>query len=321
MGTSHTTSATNTNQNQTQMPIVPPQATAALGNLTSTIENLANVNPQTYVAPQQPLQIAANQYGATNLSTPNPNYGAASSLIGGNNPSQFGTGTGLLQANSSVNPSQIGEFMNPYTTSVIGSENQLLNQQFGQQNAAMQAGAAATGAFGGDRYGVAQGVLGGQQALDLGNIDANLLNTGWQSALSSLFANAGLGQAAGVSLGNIGAQQGQLGVANANALGNIGTEQTASNVANTAELASLGQAQQQTAQAQASAPLTLTSIIANLLGQNQFGLQTGQTATGNLSSTTNTSSTPSVLSDLTGIVNGMSNSAGATGLSALIGML
>ncbi len=298
MSTSHTTSATNETQNQTQLPISPPGASADLGNLTQLIAGIQGVNPLSYVAPQQPLQLAANAQGASELTGTNPNYGTASSILGSNNPGQFATGTADIQNNSSVNPNQIGEFMNPYTTSVIGSTNNLLNQQFGMQNNAMQANAAATGAFGGDRYGVAQGVLQGQQALDLGNVDANLLNTGWQNALSALFQNAGLGQAAGVSLGNIGNQQGSLNVANAAALGNIGAQQSASNVANTAELAALGAGQQATAQAQAQAPLGLAGVIANLLGSNAYALQTGQTATGNLTGSTSTSTTPSLLSSL-----------------------
>lgn len=316
MSTSKTTSATNTNQSQTQTPISPPGASAALGNLTQAIAGLQTTNPLSFVAPQSPLQLTSNAQGASELTGTNPNYGAASSILGSNSPSQFGTGTADIQNNASVNPGQIGAFMNPYTTSVIGSENQLLNQQFGQQNAAMQAGAAATGAFGGDRYGVAQGILGGQQALDLGNIDANLLNTGWTNALAALFQNAGLGQSAGTALGNIANQQGSLNVANASALGNIGAQQTASNVANTAELANLGAAQQATAQAQAQAPIGMADIIANLLGSNAYGLQTGQQAVGNLSSTTNQTSTPSLLSSLEGIAglfSGGANSA-ATGV-------
>ena len=55
-------------------------------------------------------------------------------------PSQFGNRHRRHSEQRQRQSSQIGAFMNPYTTSVIGSENQLLNQQFGQQNAAMQAG-------------------------------------------------------------------------------------------------------------------------------------------------------------------------------------
>lgn len=314
---SSTKSNSNTNYNQQQTPIVPPYAASALGNLTATTEGLATQNPQSFVAPLQPDQLAAISQGglssnAGGLTGTNSNFGAASSALAGNNPSGFGQGSALLQSNANVGPSQINEFMSPYTTGVIGSENQLLNQQFGQQNAAMQANAAATGAFGGDRYGVAQGVLGGQQALDLGNIDANLLNTGWTNAVQAAIQNAGLGQSAGVSLGNIGAQQGQLGVANAQALGNIGAQQSASNVANTAELANLGATQQATAQAQATAPIALDQAVAALLSQNQYGLLTGQNLTGQQSTSGSTTSNPG-LAGILGALGGLATGAGNLG--------
>ena len=224
---------TNTNQttaqNSTQTPINPPWVTQPLQNLTGQIENLNSVPATNYVAQQGALQQEANAQGAKTLTGTNPNYTGAAGIIGGN---------------SSVGGSQIANFMNPYTSDVVNSTNRLFDQNSAQQNAALEAQGAASGAFGGSRFGVAQGVLGGQQDLARGNLDANLENTGYSQAVQSALQNASLGQQAGQNLTS------------------LGNSETASNIANTAELANLGGAQQQTAQATATAPISLAQSMA-----------------------------------------------------------
>lgn len=273
-----------TSQSQTQTPVNPDWVTNPLKGLTSQITALNGVPASNYVAQQGALQQQANSQGASSLTPGNPNYTGAAGLISGN---------------SSVNPSDISKFMSPWTSGVVDTTNTLFDQNSGKQNAALAAEGAANGAFGGSRFGVAQGVLQGQQALDRGNLDAGLLSGGYDRAVSSAFADKNLGQTAGTNLTN------------------VGNSQSATDIAKTAELAQLGGAQQQTAQATATAPISLTQAIASLLGQNQFGLFQGQTGTMNgTSSGTQTETDPlKIISSILGGVGALSG-GGASGLAS-----
>lgn len=273
-------STTKTNQstsaNQTTTPQNPSWVTQPLQNLTGQITALNNVPASSYVAPQGALQNEANANGASTLTGTNPNYTGAAGLINGN---------------SGVGQGDINSFMSPFTSNVVDTTNKLFDQNSGQQNAALEAQGAASGAFGGSRFGVAQGVLGGQQDLARGTLDANLENTGYNNAVTNAFANKNLGQSA------------------AGLLTNLGTSETGSNIANTAELANLGQAQQQTAQAQATAPISLAQTIATLLGQNQFGLFQGSNTQGksNTVGSTTTTDPLAILKALTSFGSGAAN--------------
>jgi hypothetical protein len=363
---SSTKTNSSSNSSATQTPTNPSWVTQPLQGLTSDITALGNVNPQSYVAPQSSLQVQANNQGAATLSTPNPAFSTASGLFGsaasGVSPTQngafgsandvltansgtngnFGTAANDIASNTSVDPNSVASWMSPYQSSVIDSENNLMDSQFGQQTAAQSAAAAAAGAFGGSRFGVAQGVLQGQQGLTKATTDANLLNTGYDNAQTAAFNNAQLGQNAGAlstqlgsaedssALAKAGAFQG-LGtaedassLAKAGLLGqlgtdqtNLGTNETASNVADLQELQSLGTGQQATAQAQATAPISLAQTLASLYGQNQFGLFNGQTATGNSnSSSTTTQSNP--LGILSSIFGGLGSAAnGGSSLASM----
>lgn len=274
-----TTTNTNENQDQTQMPIVPPAASAALGNLTNQIEGLNSQPATSYVAPQNSLQTQANNMGSSLLTGVNPNYTQAGVTINGN---------------SSITPSAINGYLSPYLSNVLGTTNQQLAQNAGIQDAGLEAQGAQSGAFGGDRFGVAQGILGGQQQLALGQTDANILNTGYNNATSTALSNAQLGQTAGQNLTN------------------LGVAQTGSNIANTQELANLGGALQSTQQAQATAPIALAGTIAQLLGQNQFALQTGQSGVGNMTGTS-TSTTTDPMAIISGLLGGVGSAAQGIG--------
>lgn len=272
MSQSKSTNATSTNETQT--PSVPSWITSPIQSQVSNIGALSNVPASSYVAPQSALQVQANNQGASTLSGTNSNYTTAANTIG---------------ANANVGSSQINSFLNPYLSQVLGTTNQQLAQNAGVQNANLEAQGAANGAFGGSRFGVAQGVLGGQQQLALGQTDANIENAGYQNAVTSALSNAQLGQNAGIAQGNLGSQE------------------SASNVANIAELANLGGAQQATAQAQATAPIALAQAQQGLLAGLPLSMYTGQNLTGTSNSTTTTD--PSLLSSISSLLQGAGSAA------------
>jgi len=130
-----------------------------------------------------------------------------------------------------MGPQAYQQFMSPYQQDVIDTTLASYDQNIAQQQA--QLGAGAGSAFGGSRFGVAQGQLGAQGAIDRAQAQANLLSQGYQNAqmaASQAFGQAQtqasqnvnlLGQAAQGQMALSGAQQGQA-AQNANLFGTAG---------------------------------------------------------------------------------------------------
>jgi hypothetical protein len=167
MGDKKTTTNTTANQTQTTTPNVPKWGADSLQNLNTQINAIGNSDPQSFVTAAAPLQQQA--------------YSGAGALGGwqaGNTAAQ-GTAGGI--AGSSLLDG-LDKYMNPYTDSVVNSTLANFDQQTGKTQAQMQADAAKTGAFGGSRYGVAQGDFAAQNNLNRAQTEAQLrdqaFNTG-----------------------------------------------------------------------------------------------------------------------------------------------
>ena len=105
------------------------------------------------------------------------------------------------------------EYMNPYVQNVIDRTQQDIARQ--QQIAQNQLGAEATraGAFGGDRFGIAQGALAGEYGRMAGDIAAQQRQSAYDTAVDTAFRSAaglqGVGREA-FGRGQVGLQQQQL---------------------------------------------------------------------------------------------------------------
>lgn len=141
-----------------------------------------------------------------------------------NNVQQYGSG-----------PSQ---YFNPYVQNVVNSTQAQFNNQNAQQQNQLRGNAASQGALGGDRLGVAQGVLAGQQQIAQAPVIANLYNTGFGQAqqefnqqqaaqIGANEANSWLNSQAGFGMANLGNQALQSTLTAANALGSVGATQQA----------------------------------------------------------------------------------------------
>ena len=197
----------------------------------------------------------------------------------------------------------IQQYMSPYLQTVLGSESNVLNQNNQQQQAGQLGNAISSGAFGGDRAGIAAANLEEQQNLANSNIYSNILNTGYNNALQTAQQQQGVGLAAGqanraalASAGNELAGIGQTaygeGANTATTLAGLGTgAQTASLQGGSAELQA-GTAQQQTEQAQD------TALYNQFLQQQSYPFQVDQflaniaEGTGALSGSTTTTQQP-----------------------------
>ena len=164
---------------------------------------------------------------------------------------------------SPLDTNSINQYMSPYLQNVVGSQAQLLNQGNQQAMAGQLGNAVRSGAFGGDRAGIAAANLNQQQQLANASIYSNLLNQGYNTALQTAQ------QQQGVNLGAGQANRAAL-MAGSQQIGALGQQQFGQGMTAAQQQAALGQ---QVYGQQAGAGQNFAA-----LGQQQFGqgLASGQ---------------------------------------------
>ena len=263
---------------------IPPEVLAQYNSVNSVADTVAQTpfqqyssNPDAFVAPldatQQAGILGTNQ--SSNMAQP-----------------YYAAGAGLTMAGAgSANPEaltgqDIGQYFSPYLGTVVGNTASLMNQQNQQAQAGQLGNAINSGAFGGDRAGVAAANLQQQNAQAEGNVLGGLLNTGYNTALSTAQQQQGV---------DLSAQQANLARLSAagQQIAGLGTgAQTAGLTGAQAQLAA-GQTQQQTSQA------GLTALYNQFLQQQGYPFQVTQflaniaEGTGALSGSTTTTTQPS----------------------------
>lgn len=181
----------------------------------------------------------------------------------------------------------INAFQNPFTQNVVNSTLASINNQNAQQQNQLVGNAVASGAWGGDRAAVAQGVLGGQQALAADQTISNLYNQGYQTS-----ANQAL-QAA--------SQSGLLNLYAGNQLAGLGSTAQQNILSGANAQLGAGAQQQNLAQQQLNVPYQ------QWLQQQQYPFQTTQWLSGILNGitpgagSTTTQPAPSFLSQIGGL--------------------
>lgn len=295
---------------------MPQQVLAQYASVNNKADQTANTPFQSYsgefVAPTNATQnsgIAGTNAAANEAQ---PYFDAATGTLGGAqsnvnpiNQAATGLAAGSAQAvnPSDLNGAAIDKYMSPYLKDVVGSESQLLNQNNQQQQAGQLGNAITSGAFGGDRTGIAAANLEQQQNLSNANIYSGLLNQGYNTALGTAQQQQGVGLAAGqanrAALGNAAttlAGVGQTaygeGANTATTLAGLGTgAQSAALQGSQAQIAA-GTVQQQTQQAQDTAEYN------QFLQQQSYPFQVDQflasiaEGTGALSGSTTTTQQP-----------------------------
>lgn len=135
--------------------------------------------------------------GATAASA--PLLGAAQSdytnAYGSAQPYTAGATNYALAGGQPVNPGalNIGAYLSPYLSTVLGSTSALINQNNQQQMQGALGDAIRQGAFGGDRAGLAAANLAQQQNLAAGQIYSGILNQGFNTALGAAQQQQGVG--------------------------------------------------------------------------------------------------------------------------------
>jgi hypothetical protein len=312
-----------TDPNAFVAPVTPEQNTGigtinqAGANVNPMFNTAANTAVNAYQGAVPGLQ-AAGQTGAAG-------FGGAQNYL--NAATGYTAAGGQAVDPSQITPGAIGQYMNPYLGTVLGSTEALINQQNQQQQAGQMGTAISSGAFGGDRSGIAAAVLAGQQQLAAGQTYSGITSDAYNQALATAQQQQGVGLAAGQanraalqqtgqSLAGLGAQgfgqaqtEAQLQAALAGQ--GFGMGQTEAQT-----LAGLAQGQQQAGLAQGQAELGAgqvqqqteqagkTALYNQFLQQQSYPFQTAQflaniaEGTGALSGSTTTAIQPqSIFSD------------------------
>lgn len=87
--------------------------------------------------------------------------------------------------NQALQGPNIGQFMNPYTSEVIGRTGMDMARQAGMAQNTLGAQASAAGAFGGSRHGVAEGQMLGEYGRAFGDMAAGQRQAGFNTALGA----------------------------------------------------------------------------------------------------------------------------------------
>lgn len=235
---------TKTTSQQTVTPTNPAWVNSALQGYTGQVQNWGqNTNAQDLVAGASPLQQQAFQQAQGLTTSP-----------------LFGQAAGIAQG--AVNNGDLQSYMSPYTQNVVDTTLAGYDQNAGMQQAQLAAKGAANKGFGGSRFGVAEGMLGGQLAQGRAAAEAQLRDQAFNTA-QGLY-----GDAQGRNLSAAGL------------LGSLGSAQGSEARANTGLLAGLGGEQRGIDADYRTADLSMLQALGALYGQGQYGLFQGQNSTG-----------------------------------------
>jgi hypothetical protein len=209
----------------TQAISIPPEVLARYNAINARADTVTN-RPYNYyqgqfVAPLTATQQAgiANTNAAAGMAQ--PYYGAAGQAYGAGldqGQQYLGEATGYARSGgqavnaSDLNGEAINKYMSPFLDTVLQGTAGILNQQNQQQQSGQMGNAIRSGAFGGDRGGIAAANLNQQQNLANSKIFSEILNQGYNNALNTA----------------IGQQAVNLGAAQAN---RTATQQTADRIA------------------------------------------------------------------------------------------
>jgi hypothetical protein len=254
----------------------PPQVMAEYQGLVDRATNVANQPYQPYqgemVAPLTPQTQAG--------------LGGISQYAGAAQPYLGAAGAMTMGASAPVNPSQfmgmgsLAPFMNPYTSSVVGTTEAEMNNQNQQQAQFLNSANISSGAFGGDRAGIGQSILANQQQLaeaptiaGLNQANFNQAMSNWQNQqgvnLAAQQANAARQLSGAAQLGSIGLSAQSAGMQGAQA-------ETQAGMIPQQEQQLIDQAAQNMYQTGQAYPFTTTGWLGNIV--EGVGGQSGGTS-------------------------------------------
>jgi len=190
----------------TQAITIPPEVLARYNAVNSRADTVTNKPYQYYggqfVAPLTATQRSGieNTNAAANMAQ--PYYGAAGDAYGAGlaqgqeylgEATQYARAGGQGVDPTEINGAAINKYMSPYLQNVLQGTAGLLNQQNQLQQSGQMGNAIRSGAFGGDRGGIAAANLNQQQNLANAKIFSDILNEGYNNALNTAVGQQAVG--------------------------------------------------------------------------------------------------------------------------------
>lgn len=249
-----------------------------------------------FVAPVNPEQSSGIAGTNTYAQEAQPYYNAATGVLGSaqsaTTPVNQAAESQTAGSSAPLTGSQIDQYLSPYLKDVVGSEAAVLNQNNQEQQSGELGNAITSGAFGGDRTGVAAANLEEQQNLSNAQIYSGLLNQGYNTALGTATTEQGIGLQGANQLAGIGQTAYGEGANTASELAGLGSGAQSAGLAGSQAQIAAGTVQQQTQQAQDTAQYN------QFLQQQSYPFQVAQflaniaEGTGALSGSTTTTQQP-----------------------------
>lgn len=193
--------------------------------------------------------------------------------LAGSSNGAFNSASNALASTATPTSETVGQYMSPYISNVVNATMANMNEQNAEQQQGVLGNAAALGALGGNRVGVAQAELARQQNLANQQTIAGLYNQGYNTALSAAQSDKAAQLQAASEYGNLGQTAMQTNLAQAAAQVGAGTQQQQWNY--------------QQYQNAKSYPFETTSWLANIvegLGSGSGGTTTTTQPSGNTGS-------------------------------------
>lgn len=180
---------------------------------------------------------------------------------------------------SAIDPSAIQRYQNPYQQSVVDATQAQFNQQNAVQQNQLRGNAAAKGALGGNRVGIMEAALAGNQQRAQNPVIANLYSSGYDKSLAAAQGDRTAAQQGASTFGQLGTAAQNAAISGGQAQLAAGqTEQTTDQAKLTADY---GQFQQEQAfpYAQASYLASTGTPVVSSMGGTTTGSGTGTTET------------------------------------------
>lgn len=201
----------------TSQTTIPPEVLARYNAVNTMAESAAN-------KPYQSFGTQASDYIAQMNQQQNTGINSVNAAAGSYQP-YLDAATGATQAGMGSSIDNIQKYMSPYLTNVADTTSALMRQSNEQAQSGALGAAASSGAFGGDRAGIAAANLAGQNQLAMGKTMADIYNQGYGQAASLSQADLARQLQGGAQMAGLGAQAQGLGLQGAQAQLAAGTMQ------------------------------------------------------------------------------------------------
>ena len=205
------------NSTSTSQVTIPPEVLARYNAVNARAESVAQTPFQKYGTQPSDFVAQINAQQGAGIADINATAGSYQPFM---DKATTATQAGMGPAYAGIN-----NYMSPYIQSVADTTGAMMRQSNEQAQSGALGTAVSSGAFGGDRAGIAAANLNQQNQMAYGKTMADIMNQGYTQALGASQADLARQMAGGAQMAGLGAQSQQLGLQGAQAKIAAGTMQ------------------------------------------------------------------------------------------------